>query len=162
MKKILLVFILAFSSLMWGANVYFDVPPTPPIGSTVYCNQDGRAPISYHIRTASTFFLVTSNYGARVQYPDGHWSDWYEGQSGGWVFHKQGTYHLQGRIYVDVDLNGGNHYWMYSDFDYPFYVVDNYAPAAPQNLQASPSQNNHPQLTWNASQELDFSCYKIY
>jgi len=79
MKKVLLVFILAFSSLMWGANVYFDVPPTPPIGKTIYCNQDGRAPISYHIHTASTYFLVTSNYGARVQYPDGHWGDWFEG-----------------------------------------------------------------------------------
>jgi hypothetical protein len=161
MKKFLLVYILAFSSLMWGANVYFDVPPTPASGSTVYCNQDGRAPISYHITTASSFF-ITDSYGAQMQYPDGHWGYWYDSQSGGWVFHQAGTYHLKGRIHVLYDMQGNNNYWMYSDFDYPIYVVDNYAPAAPQNLQSSQNQNNHPQLTWNASQELDFSCYKIY
>ena len=161
MKKFLLVFILGFSSLMWGANVYFNIPPTPASGSTVYCNQDGRAPISYHIQTASLYF-ITDIYSAQMQYPDGHWGYWYDSQSGGWVFHEAGTYHLRGRIHVVYDMNGGNNYWMFSDFDYPIYVVDTYAPAAPQNLQASASQNNHPNLTWNASQELDFSCYKIY
>ena len=123
LRKHLILFIRQEKINVSQKNGVLDVPPTPAVGSTVYCNQDGRAPISYHIHTASTFFIVTSNYGAQMQYPDGYWNDWYEGQSGGWVFYKQGTYHLEGRIYVVYEKRG--HQGNYSE-SVEYLLLQNY------------------------------------
>lgn len=118
MKKLVLIVFLLIQSFAYGANVYFDLPSN---NQSFQIDANGNAGVSYHLLTVSLFF-VTDWYGARVQYPDGHWGSWQTGQSGGWVFSQAGTYHLQGAVHVVSDLNGGNNYFMYSNI-LTFYVT---------------------------------------
>lgn len=124
MKKLILIGFILIQSFAYGANVYFDLPSN---NQSFQIDANGNAGVSYHILTVSLFF-VTDWYGARVQYPDGHWGSWQTGQSGGWVFTQAGTYHLEGAVHVISDLNGGNNYYMYSNI-LTFYVIP-----APQPL----------------------------
>ncbi|MEJ2194550.1 MAG: hypothetical protein P8X73_06780 [Ignavibacteriaceae bacterium] len=43
-----------------------------------------------------------------------------------------------------------------------FYVVDNYAPAIPENLEATKSTNSHPLLSWDENTEYDMDYYEIW
>ena len=122
MKSFFLLFcVFLFPSFVNGANVYFDYPSP---NSSFQMNCDGTKGINYHIRTVSAFFNVDW-YGARVQYPDGHWGAWDNGQSGGWVFSQLGTYQIEGAVHVVADLDNPPHYdyYMYSEIK-PFYLVD--------------------------------------
>jgi hypothetical protein len=85
MKKIIVISLfIIFSSFAYAANVYFS----PPLNGNVYTlDANGNAGVSYHINTVSLWF-TTDWYGARVQFPDGHYSSWQTGQGGGWVFHE--------------------------------------------------------------------------
>lgn len=110
-RTIFFVLLLAFNSFIFASNVYFS----PPIDGESYpLDGNGNAGVSYHILTASLFF-TTDWYGARVQFPDGHYSSWQTGQSGGWVFHEAGTYKIQGAIHVVADGEGNTDYHMYSE-----------------------------------------------
>lgn len=118
MKKILL-FLLIICSMTYGANVYFDLPTN----NQVYqIDQNGNAGVSYHILTVS-FYYVTDWYGARVRYPDGNWSSWQTGQSGGWVFTEPGDYVIEGCVHVVQDFGGYSNYYMYSSSYVPFVVL---------------------------------------
>lgn len=147
MKKLLLLFFLCASSLVFSANVYFD----NPVNNAHYqLSSSGSVGVNYHIHTVSNYFL-TDWYGAKIQYPNGTWSAWQNGQSGGWVFTTPGTYHIQGAVHVDVDFGGEEDYFMYSNV-LTFYV-DSYTP--PPSLSASiygPTTINWGvNATWNAS-----------
>ncbi len=164
MKKIFFILFLTVTSLAYSANVYFDYDPSdhqPLDGLSYYSQSYGRACMSYHILTVSSFFVVDS-YCAKVQYPDGHWSDWQCSQSGGWCFTQAGTYHIEGCVHVVYDMNGQNNYYMYSNI-LTFYVIDNLVPATTQNLSigANPG-NNLVKLTWTANSEYDLSLYEIW
>jgi len=86
MKKLLFLFLFfVVSSYTYGQNVYFDTPNPGDVyhGRTYNSNATtGSAPMSYHILTVSLWFVVDW-YGARIQYPDGIWGSWQDGQSGG-------------------------------------------------------------------------------
>lgn len=156
MKKLFLIFcFLALNTALYSANVYFDYPVN---NATYYSDINGNAGVSYHIHTVSYFFVVDW-YGARVQYPDGHWGEWQDGQSGGWVFHQAGIYHIEGGVHVYYDLGGSGDYFMYSNI-LTFNVIDNNAPAVPQNFIAS-FTGQHPILTWTDNIENDLSSYSI-
>lgn len=144
MKKFFLLFLLFFlctGSLVFSANVYFDQPVN---NSHHMLNVNGSVGVSYHMLTVHFFFIVDS-YQARVQYPNGTWSAWQIGQSGGWVFTEAGTYHIQGRVHVDYDLSGQSNYWMYSNI-LTFYV-DEYTPPAPLSATMS-GPSSVPNLQW--------------
>jgi len=152
MKKLYLMIFLVFNSLIYAANVYFDYPTN---GSTYY-SLGGSAGVNYHIHTVS-FFFVVDWYGAKVQYPDGHWSDWQDGQSGGWVFRQAGVYHIQGAVHVVYDLGGQQDYFMYSN-TLVFYMIDNDPPSIPRNFVVSvyhTQYNSYPKLTWTLNDEAD-------
>ena len=127
MKKLFFIFFLAITSLVYGANVYFDYDPVdhqPLDGHTYFSNTSGRANMSYHILSVNPiYFLVVGDYSTSIQYPDGHWSDWQSGQSGGWSLTQAGTYHIKGHVYVYWDYSGDNNYDMYSN-TLTFYIVD--------------------------------------
>ena len=159
MKKLFFIFFLAITSLVYGANVYFDYPFD---GQTYFSNTNGRANMSYHILNVNShYFLSVGGYSARIQYPDGHWSDWQSGQSGGWNLTQAGTYHIQGHVYVYWDYRGDSNYDMYSNI-LTFYIVDTTSPSAPQNLSigANPG-NNLVKLSWSANSEYDLSLYEV-
>lgn len=118
----------------------------------------GNAPMSYHIMTVSSYF-ITDWYGARIQYPDGHWSAWQDGQSGGWVLTEAGTYHIQGAVHVVYDMGGSSNYHMYSNI-LTFYITDNNAPSIPQNFSAS-FTSEHPIISWTSNTEDDLQSYTI-
>lgn len=157
MKKLFLLLYVAFSSLLYSANVYFDYPLN---GSTYYSGSSGTAGVNYHIHTVSLYFGIDW-YGARIQYPNGSWSSWQDGQSGGWALTTAGTYLIEGKVHVYYDAGGGSNYYMTSDQIY-FYVYDNYAPTSPQNLSVSQGSNNNPRLDWSANSESDLSYYEIW
>lgn len=72
--------------------------------------------------------------------------------------------HAQARVHVYRDIWGYTNYWMYTSFTLYFYVVDNYAPAVPQNFDASvyhTEYNAHPKLTWTLNTEADGDEYYI-
>ncbi|MEW5841721.1 MAG: hypothetical protein AB1775_00505, partial [Bacteroidota bacterium] len=110
MKKFLLIFFLFLNTFLFGSNVYIDYPSN---GTHYVMDSNDRAGVNYHILTVSLYF-VTDWYGARVQYPDGHWDLWVNGQSGGWSFTQSGTYHIQAAVHVVQDLGGSSDYYMYS------------------------------------------------
>lgn len=116
--------------------------------------------VGYHIHTVSLYFGVDW-YGAKIQYPNGIWSGWQNGQSGGWILTKAGTYLIKGGVHVYYDAGGQSNYFMYSD-DIIFYVVDNTAPAVPQNPSVSQGPSNHVRLSWYANSESDLDCYEIW
>jgi hypothetical protein len=98
-------------------------------------------------------------YYARLHYPGGV-TPYQQGQTGGWWMTKSGTYSIEGYAYA---YNIITFTWEYPTRDaFNFFVVDNDPPTPPQNLQAAPSNNGHPLLTWNNNNELDKSYYKIY
>ena len=153
MKKLFLLLYVAFSSLLYSANVYFDYPLN---GSPYYSGSSGTAGVNYHIHTVSLYFGIDW-YGARIKYPNGSWSSWQDGQSGGWGLTTAGTYLIEGKVHVYYDAGGGSNYYMTSNQIY-FYVYDNYAPTSPQNLTASvetQSGDLHPQISWSLNSETD-------
>ena len=160
MKKLFfLVVFFSISTLTFSANVYFlnDGPGyIYTNGQTFYSNQDGYAPIAYHIWADPSRYTVTE-WGANFQDPDGNWSDWSHLSSGLGLHHclKAGTWHVQGRVWVEHDIFGYGHYWMETSFTLYFYVVDNTAPSAPQNLSVAGDADYHPHLTWDTNPEED-------
>ena len=167
MKKLFfLILFFSINILTFGANVYFLNGGQGYVytnGQTFTSNQDGYASVAYHIWADPARYSV-SEWGANFQDPDGNWSDWSHLSSGYGAHHclKAGTWHVIGRVWVEHDIYGYGHYWMYTSFTLHFYVVDNYAPAVPQNFQASFPLNQHPVLTWNANGEDDLQGYRIY
>lgn len=133
---------------MFCANVYFDSPTN---GATYVLNAEGRAGVSYHIVTVNYYF-VTDWYGARVQYPDGHWGAWQTGQSGGWVFTEKGTYHIEGCVHVVYDFGMGSDYYMYSNI-LTFYVEG--PPQPLSGVSISGTYELYPEQTgfWTANLE---------
>lgn len=167
MKKLLFI-ILLFSAniLTFGANVYFLNSGSGYLytnGQSFYSNQYGYAPVAYHIWADPAKYNV-SNWGARFQDPDGNWSGWSQLSSSQGQHHclKAGTWHAQGRVWVNYDIWGNSNYWMYTSFTLYFYVVDNNAPAIPQNFQVTQNGNNNQYLTWSGNSEEDFSYYEIW
>jgi len=67
--------------------------------------------------------IMTNWYEARVRYPDGNWSSWQTGQSGGWVFTEPGDYVIEGCVHVVQDFGGYSNYYMYSSSYVPFVVL---------------------------------------
>ncbi len=162
MKKLFFILLICISSLA-NAQLYIDDPCTnQPIGYHTYpSNSDGHAGMCYQMYVTD-FYLVVEGYSARFKYPDGNWTGWIPGQSGGHYFTQAGTYYIQGHVYVDWDINGGNHYDMYTNA-IPFYVSDNIPPAIPQNLSIGGNPgNNLVKLTWTANSEADLSNYEIF
>lgn len=166
MKKLLFI-ILLFSTniLTFGANVYFLNSDTGYLytnGQSFYSIQQGYAPVAYHI-WADPAKYNHEGWGARFKDPAGNWSEWSELSSPQGVHSclRSGTWEAQGRVWVNSDVWGGHNYWMYTNFTLYFYVVDNNAPAIPQNLSVT-SYNGHPKLQWNTNTESDLEKYVIY
>ncbi|MBM4176660.1 MAG: T9SS type A sorting domain-containing protein [Ignavibacteria bacterium] len=164
MKKLsFLILFFGANILTFGANVYFlnDGPGyIYTNGQTFYSNQDGHALVAYHVWAEPTRYSV-SEWGARFQDPDGNWSSWSALSSGQGLHEclKVGTWNVQGRVWVDIDYNTyQTNFYMYTSFTLYFYVVDNYAPSAPQNIsvQAYEAQGYYsPKLTWTLNSEID-------
>lgn len=147
-EKLFILFFFAISTISYCANVYFDSPTN---GAIYVLNAEGRAGVSYHIVTVNYYF-VTDCYGARVQYPDGHWGAWQNGQSGGWVFTEAGTYHIQGAVHVVYDLGMGSDYYLYSNI-LTFYVEE--PPQPLSSVYITGNYSLYPEQTgyWTANLE---------
>lgn len=162
MKKAFIIITLLCGNIVTSAaNVYFDVGSPGDVydGKTYYSTFiTGSAPMSYHIATVGGYWVV-STYQCRIKYPDGSWTAWIPGQSGGWALTIEGHYQIQARIWVDYDFAGQNNYWMYSNI-LDFYVVDNENPPYPQNFTADFSGSN-PVLSWSAISQADKDSYII-
>ena len=170
MKK--LVFLILFFSinvLTFSANVYFLNGGQGYVytnGQTFTSNQGGYAPVAYWIWADPARFSV-SEWGANFQDPYGNWSGWSELSSpqGSHNCLKAGTWHVKGRVYVEIDyLTLQEDFYMETSFTLYFYVVDNYAPAVPQNFDATvyhTEYNAHPKLTWTLNTEADGDEYYI-
>lgn len=169
MKKFLFI-ILLFSAniLTFGANVYFLNGGSGYVytnGQSFYSNQAGYAAVAYWIWADPAKYSI-SEWGARFQDTDGNWSNWSQLPSSQGLRHclKAGTWHVQGRVWVDDDIYGGSNYYMYTSFTLYFYVVDNNPPAIPQNFNVrvySTGDNAHPKLTWTLNTEADGDEYYI-
>ena len=147
MKKILLLFFLCTSSLVFSANVYFEYPVH---GQRYTMLANGTVGVNYHIYTVGSCWTVGS-YRARVQKPNGTYSSYYYGQSGGWVFNQVGTYYIKGEVWVIADCTGENGYWMYSNV-LTFYI-DPYIPP-PQftvSITGPPTRNPYQYGDWTAN-----------
>ncbi len=158
MKKLLLLFALTYMfivSTMFGQGIYFSEPLS---GDTLYSDSSGHIAISYHMYAAA--YLTVGQWRASLQYPDGNWSNWMIGQSGGWYVTKAGTYHIKGKAWAKDWMSGTAWKWYYRD-PYTIYCVDNIAPQIPQGL-SSASYNNHPKIEWTANTEYDIDYYEIY
>lgn len=103
---------------------------------------------------------VVYHYYARIFYPNGSISNWQEGQTGGWWVNQAGTYQIEGKADA-ASIFYPNFVQVLHRDPFSFYMVDNYAPAAPQNLGVRSGPNNHPQLTWTANTEADLGYYEI-
>ncbi|MGE5498031.1 MAG: hypothetical protein ACM3Q2_08180, partial [Syntrophothermus sp.] len=84
-------------------------------------------------------------HGARIKYPDGHYSAWQDGPSGGWVVSQAGTYYLEGAAHVTVDLNRRTDYYIYSNTLY-FNVIARPSIYLAGPIEIEPFVNN----TWTA------------
>lgn len=154
MKRVLF-FIVFMSSVLYGQGIYLDL-------DIEHIGQDGWGQINYNFYTDNcTYVQYDYNYKARIQYPNGNWSDWNYSEIGGWWINKAGTYKIHGDAWAYDSCLGGAPNWRHTT-TITIQITDNYAPAIPQNLQASQSQNNHPLLTWNANTEGDMSHYEIW
>jgi hypothetical protein len=160
MKYILLLSFLLFNSLLYSQGIYFS----EPLSTSVYeTGQYGSAGIAYDYYHENG--MVVYDYYAQIRYPDGHWSNWQHGETGGWWVTKAGTYEIQGKAWA-ATIEYPNPQWYYR-WAFSFTVTDNYAPANPSNLSASLPNGNppnyvHPFITWNANSEEDLSGYKVY
>ncbi len=162
MKKLLfLIVFLGINILTFGSNVYFLTSGK----GYVYTNGqpfNSNQYVAYHL-WADPYKYTIDEWGASFQDTDGNWSDWSK-LSGSQGLHeclKAGTWHVKGRVHVKRDIFGYSNYWMYTSFTLYFYVVDNNAPSAPQNLSVTIS-NNNPALSWNPNSEDDMGGYNIY
>jgi hypothetical protein len=163
MKKLFfLILFFCINILTFGANVYFlnDGPGyIYTNGQTFYSNQDGRALVAYHLWADPAKYTI-DQWGANFQDPNGNWSGWSH-NSTSYGLHeclKAGTWHVQGRVHVAYDIYGYSDYWMYTSFTLYFYVVDNTAPSAPQNLIVTVVGGQgvtYPKLEWNLNSEYD-------
>jgi len=166
MKKLLFCFVFIINVIAFGANVYFlndGIGYIYTNGQTFYSEQNGRALVLYHIWVDPTKYSV-DEWGARFKSPDGSWSDWSHNTISQGVNEcfKAGTWYVQGRVHVVNDIYGYSNYYMYTDFTLYFYVVDYYAPSAPQNLTFSLNLgDNHIRLQWSANTEYDLGYYEI-
>jgi hypothetical protein len=170
MKKLLfLILFFIISALTFGGNVYFLNGGSGYVytnGQTFYSNQGGYASVAYWI-WADPAKYTYGLCGARFQNPDGTWSDWsvLSGSQGSHNCLKAGTWHVQGRVWVYYDIWGNSNYWMYtSPPPLYFYVDDNYAPAVPQNFDATvyhTEYNAYPKLNWTLNTEADGDSYYI-
>ncbi|MCX6152244.1 MAG: T9SS type A sorting domain-containing protein [Ignavibacteriales bacterium] len=165
MKKLFfLILFFSINILTFGANVYFLNDGLGYIytnGQTFTSDASGRALIHYHLWADPTKYSV-SEWGARFQDPDGNWSDWSQLSTSQGLHEclKAGTWHVQGRVWVDYDIYGYSDYYMYTSFTLYFNAVDNYAPSVPQNVSAS-WQSGHPRITWANNSEYDMGSYII-
>ncbi len=159
MKKLLTIFCLFFSSLILGANVYFQYPST---GTTVESNSNGIASFNYSIQTVSLWY-VADVYRTMLQYPDGTWHVPLNQQTGGWVLNRTGTYRLKGLVHVKYDMGGYSNYWMESNI-ITIYVNDSYSPSTPQTpiMSSSYGQYGPVRLDWTANTESDLSHYEVW
>jgi|GEM_PF-4409895 len=170
MKKFFFAFLLLISAVGYCQNVYFNYPSNnDTYYSTNYFDGDvaGYAYFPYSIRTVSLYFLVDW-YGARIKYQDpstgvwGDWENWDSGQNGSFLLPKAGNYQIQGGVHVVADRGGYYNYFMYSDFQLTFSVVDTSAPFVPQGLSlSSESGTNYVKITWNSEGLMDLSNYEI-
>jgi hypothetical protein len=153
-KKVLFLLIL-FSSLLSAQNIFFSEPTST---HTDYIWATGRGPVDYSIYLASGW--QGHSYYAMLKYPDGTTTNWQYGQTGGWWVIKAGTYQIQGKAYATL-LPFGQTQWIYRSY-FSFSVVDNYAPAVPQNFSVSAPYGESPVLTWSANTEYDLEGYRVY
>lgn len=163
MKKYLFILLfLITSSLIFGQNVYF----INQWGECIYNGRvfqsdsvSGSADVNYYIQEIGAFWIV-DEYAARNQYPDGHWENWRLHQFETHIqLTEAGTYHIQGRVHVQLDLSGQNDYYMYSNILY-FSVEDHYAPFIPQNFSAV-FTGQHPVISWTGDTQADLASYTI-
>jgi hypothetical protein len=155
MKKIL-PFVVLISSIISAQNIYFSKPLS---GHTYPIGPSGQGPIEYNMYCANGW--VVYHYYARLRYPDGSWTNWMEGEIGGWWVTKAGTYQIEGKAYAAWCMTPSYIQVLHRD-PFSFYLVDNYAPAIPQNFQVSFQRNQNPVLSWNANSEADLSGYRVY
>jgi hypothetical protein len=167
MKKLLfLILFFSINVLTFSANVYFLNGGPGYVytnGQTFYSTQGGSATVAYWIWADPAKYTV-DEWGANFQDPAGNWLGWSQLSGSQGLKHclKAGTWHVKGRVHVHHDIWGYTDYYMETSFTLYFYVVDNYAPSAPQNLTVTQSVNNHPQLSWTPNSELDLLNYRIY
>ncbi len=74
-------------------NIYFN----PPTSGQQYqiTQQGGSVGITYHMYSAAGWYIYW--YQARLKYPNGTYSNWMEGQNGGWWVTEAGTYMIEGK-----------------------------------------------------------------
>jgi hypothetical protein len=154
MKRIIF-FILLVGQLSY-AQLYFSEPTSTHID---YIYENGQGPIAYHMFMANGYYVYW--WRARLEDPSPIQTDWMEGQSGGWWVNKAGTYKIHGQTYA-------RYYWSgeegYHNKTVTWSVVDNYAPAVPQNFDVTvylTGYNAHPKLTWTLNTEYDGEAYYI-
>lgn len=151
MKKILFFLIVNYS-LIFSQGIYFVKPEA---GKTYYSGSAGSCPIEYEMIAAN--WLYVGSWYAQLTYPDWSNSGWQSGRTGGWWVTKAGTYQIKGKAWARNWLLGTDWTWYYRP-PFSFYVVDNYAPSAPQNLTVSAIGGqgvSYPKLEWNLNNEDD-------
>jgi len=119
MKKIFILMFL-FSFPIFSQHIFF----TEPTSSSVYESEGGSAAIAFSYYY-SNYVINVIWIRAKLQYPDGSWSDWKYGSTGGWYVTKAGTYHIQAEANI-THLYYGN--IVVSREPFSFQVIDNEAP----------------------------------
>ena len=117
-----LIFILLFgvNYKLLAQNIYFN----PPTSGQQYqiTQQGGSVGITYHMYSAAGWYIYW--YQARLKYPNGTYSNWMEGQNGGWWVTEAGTYMIEGKAYGTFAPTGWSG-MLYRD-PFSIYVIYNY------------------------------------
>jgi len=154
MKQIIF-FILMIGPLSYS-QLYFSEPTSTHID---YINASGQGPIAYSMFMANGYYVYW--WKARLIYPSPSQTNWMNGQSGGWWVNKAGTYTIHGQTYARYFWSGVEDYY---NKTVTWSVVDNYAPAVPQNFDVTvyyTDYNAHPKLNWTVNTEYDGDAYYI-
>lgn len=152
--KWIYLFHLLVSQLLYS-QIYFS-EPTP--SHTDYIDESGRGWVAYSL--VASYPFIGHIYMAKINQPIQ--TSWMQGQTGGLWVSQAGTYTIQGRVYV-TDILTGTSFWVEGPF-VTWSVVDNYAPAVPQNFDVtvySTDYSTHPKLTWTLNTEYDGEAYYI-
>ncbi len=151
MKKLFFSFIFfVATSLVFAQGIYFSEPTSGQnFNIDPYSGQAGIPYQFYHENG-----IIVYHYYAQIQYPNGNWSGWQEGETGGWWVSELGEYNIEGEASV-ANIFTGQTYTAYRD-PFSFWVVNN-NPPPPQPLAVSISGPTSIPINTNESWDANTS-----